>query len=124
MLGRVLMGLNKERDGEPAHRRARIGPLVPRHNEERSSPTTRPAPNFDVAELETVDGQSWVSIYLTNDDAERKLVDIANDWGIEADLYIAQGIKRWGVSCLPCTPSGSDVTERQEGSARSSDTCQ
>jgi hypothetical protein len=58
-------------------------------------------PHFYVAEIETVDGQSWLSLHITHDDAEAKLVEVGKGWGIEADLDIAQDVRSYSISHLP-----------------------
>lgn len=62
-------------------------------------PTDPTLPHYYVAQLETVDGQGWMSLHITNEDAERKLAEVAAEWGID-DLDGDQ-IHSYGISCLP-----------------------
>ena len=64
-------------------------------------PTDPTRPHFYVAELETTQGQAWMSLHITEADAMNKLAEVAWDWDIKDDLDDAPEIERWEVSHLP-----------------------
>lgn len=43
-------------------------------------PVDRTRARFYVAESETVNGQSWIALHITHDDAMRNLNEVARDW--------------------------------------------
>ena len=60
-------------------------------------------PHYFVAQLETVDGQSWTSLHVTSEDAERQLKVVAEAWGVgfTLDGEPADGFRTYGIEHLP-----------------------
>jgi hypothetical protein len=67
-------------------------------------PTT---PHYYVAQLQTLDGQSWTSLHLTCEDADRKLRLVAEAWGVgfTLDGEPADRFLSYGVDYLPVLSS-------------------
>jgi len=59
-------------------------------------------PHFYVLQLETVEGHGWTSLHITYEDAERKLEELEESWGISRFIVRGDGaVRSYGISHLP-----------------------
>jgi hypothetical protein len=94
-LGSTPSGASQARGCASRHRRPARQQLVAQQPDD---PTRA---HFYVAQLETVDGQAWLSLHITQDDAEAKLAEVAAEWGSEGDFDENPSIWAYGTSHLP-----------------------